>query len=342
MSNENPIQLTSTEMVPATSTGLALPLPANVEPKLWETALKVLPPDAVARWAAKPRPAMSEVQALMAALSPERQAKLEELLAKANPQKEGMDGGADIFKPLVLKVYHGTGNDAMRPDKLPPGSLYGSDGVAVDEPFRGILVYLNAKARNLWADRNDPNAPKHPLCSSVDGEHGSKNGDCKKCPFAVKKYNEGGCQPEIHAWFIAEDLSAIYQMSFAKSGLNAGNMLKKFATTTRAIWDTVYELSLEKKTNDKNTQAWYVPKVSKSARKNPAENVSDKALHPLFQLFSRLVYNDAIMRSTVWTYSKTAHADSAEAVLAGETVDAEALLKETNKTAGAQDFESEG
>lgn len=316
--DKQPIQLTSEALVPVAPTALAAP--ANVDPALWARIQK-LPPKVVNAWRNQPRPTGEEMSALLQKVTPQQRQNLELLLARANPQKEGMEGGSDRFQPLMLRIYMGTGSDPMKPDKLPPGEMYGSDGRAVDAPLRVALIRMNPFSRTLWPARDDATAKKGPICSSPDGEKGSKYGACAECVYATKKSNEGGCGHEIIAWFITEDCTAIYQVVMAKTSLQAGQLLKKLAGGSVNIWDDVYELSTEKKVN--GTNVWYVYKVARSARKNAAENKTDVSLHPIYQAFSRLVYHDTTIRSMLYAYDgKSENAPSGDPAASGETPDA--------------------
>lgn len=332
-------------MTTENNTETALASPANVA--TWvETRKKLMeriPADKRDDLALLSRPSPTQLSMLVEKLPEEDQEVMLELASRTNPKKQGAHGVRQGFQPIPIRLYQGTGNDPMRPAKLPPGEYYTGDSRKLGESFTAVVLnYFDG--RTLWPARES--GDKNPICSSVDRKTGSKYGSCAVCPNADRKYNEGGCALETTFYLMITDkeTAGIYTLTVSKTSYGAGTALKKIVDRSNSLWDRLIKFEAQERqgTEDKS-QRWFVIKAGPvTDPKNSQAGYSKKQLHPLFDAFSRVIDADVYYPMLADTHDRSkANPDGAAPAADGETVDEAALLGNTATTGDNPDFSTD-
>lgn len=248
-------------------------------------------------------PNVEELLGLTEKLPAEVQQKILEVVNKANPRKQGAHAAHTGFTPTEIKLYHGTGNDPLRPRGTEPGYLYSTDSRVIEPPFEGVIVGFY-QGRLLWPKRDDPNKVNAPLCVSMDQRLGHKYGECAKCPLSTKPYNDGGCTKEIVAFLLDKDFTNLYMLRFNKSSYGAGDALVKSLKKQQRLWDRWFRFETQERAPSKDIR-YFVMKASPGGDpKKPGTDVTDKAFHPLFEAFSKIIDQDIYYPQLLSVYSR--------------------------------------
>jgi hypothetical protein len=249
------------------------------------------------------RPTPEQLMTVVEKLPADVQMQMMRLVAKTNPKKQGMHTARTGFNPIGIKMYHGTGNDPLRPSKLPAGEFYTEESRALGENFVGVVIGLY-EGRTKWPDKEKGEEGKAPLCYSLDRLVGTKYGECTKCPYATGKYTEGGCGQDMTVFLMDKDMTGIYSFQFSKSSASNGFALKKILEKGENIWDRWYNFQIEKREKKEQNQVWYATKASPvNDPKNPQAGATDKTMHPLFAQLSAIVDVDVYYPKLAAVYS---------------------------------------
>lgn len=285
------------------------------------------------------RPTPTALNALIEKLPAEDQEIMMTMAARTNPKKQGSHGSRTGFQPIPIRLYQGTGNDAMRPPKLPSGEYYTGDSRALGDNFTAVVIgYYDH--RTLWPARDS--GEKNPICVSIDRKVGSRYGDCSKCPNSTKKYTEGGCTLETTFFLMITDVETpgIYSLTLSKTSLAAGTALKKIVDRSNALWDRVIRFEAQERTE--GDRRWFVVKAGPvTDAKNPQAGYSKKTLHPMFDAFSRIMDADVYYPMLADSYDRSKGADTAGTAVNAETVDEAALLGNAATEGDNPDFSTD-
>jgi hypothetical protein len=271
-----------------------------------------------------PRPSPKDMISLVGTLSADIQTKVLKLIQKANPKKQGAHGSKTGFTPTAIRLYQGTGNDAMRPVDMIPGQMYAADSTIIGKEFIGVPV-MYFEGRIMWP-KKDPaggDTVSAPLCHSFDRKTGSKYGVCAKCP------NEAwgqGCSEEVTIYFVDQNITALYEMKFSKTSQGAGKAIVNAVSKATNLWDRWISVTMEVRVD--GSKKWWVFKAAPVAdAKNPANNETPKELHPLFDAFSRVITHDIFFTGIADVNDRLkGSADAGGPASPGETFDEKALL----------------
>lgn len=318
----------SEEIVKQGSTALAVPsdvterllaLSKRVPAEYKESVLALVPPHP------------GEFAEITEGLPGEYQEKILAFIRKVRPKKQGVHTAREGFSPTDVKLFHGTGTDALRPRNALPGCLYTSESKILYEgpgaQAIDIAVLNMFESRILWPPKEQGDtggAAKTPLCVSFDRKKGSRYGDCKDCPNAQKRYDQGGCVREVVATFVDRDLTGIYTMHFGKSSLGAGEAMMKIAMRSDEIYGRWFRMETQERTQGQNR--WFVIKTAPVAdAKNPKNEYTEKVLHPLLNAFSRLIDFDYYWPGLANSYDRLENASAEAGATPAETFDEDAL-----------------
>jgi hypothetical protein len=283
------------------------------------------------------RPSSEELFAAIEKLPSDEQDKMITLAAKTRPKKQGVHTTRSGFQPISVRIYQGTGNDPVRPQKMTPGEFYNAAGIVMGEKIEGTVIHV-FEGRTLWPakDAGGDNQSKAPICVSLDRVEGSKYGSCQACPLSTKAYNQGGCPKDVTIIFVDKELTGVYSLTFAKTSYAAGDALVKMLQKSENIWDRQVSITAQERTE--KDYKWYVIKATPvSDPKNPANNYTPKNLHPIYEMLSKVVDADVYYPQLADIYDRSKNSADSNAngggAAKGETID-ESLLGTTATTEG--------
>lgn len=251
------------------------------------------------------RPSPESLMNLVDALPEEIQAPMRDMMRKTRPRKKGMNTTNEGFSPTELRLYQGTGNDPIRPAKLPPGEFYSTDSKARGSSITGVVLGIY-QGRTLWPPREQGGGGggKAPLCHSLDRLEGSRYGSCLSCPNADKPYNDGGCTRDVVVWFMDEDASGIFELRFSKTSLGAGEALLKILQKGDNIWDRWITFETQERTE--KDRRWYVIKATPvSDLKNPENNNTNLELHDVYDALASVLLADVYYPKLAVVYDRS-------------------------------------
>jgi hypothetical protein len=226
------------------------------------------------------------------------------LVEKTNPVKQGLHTASSGFEPTVLKLYHGVGNDPVKPRQTLPGQFYSADARVIGEKFTAVPLAIY-EGQILWPPQDQGKGEsKAPICASVDRKIGSKYGECDKCPLnpeTGRKYTQGGCMPEITAYLLDQDMTSIYELKFAKTSYGAGKTLVNILKKQNQIWDRWFVFEAKERID--GAKKWYVVNTSNPTEAGKID--SPKTLHPLFAALSKIVDVDVYYKKMADNYMRS-------------------------------------
>ena len=235
------------------------------------------------------RPTPEELFNTVSSLPASFQDKMMTLVAKTRPKKQGAHTTSTGFAPTALKLYHGVGNDPVRPAKMVAGEFYTGDSRVVGEKFNAVVLHFYM-GRILWPPQGSTDS-KAPICVSADRVTGSKYGSCLSCELAKRPYVQGGCMQEITFFLLDEDMTSIYELKFSKTSYKDGESLMKVINKSENIWDRWVTFEAQERTE--GTKRWFVQKASPVMDpKNPDKANTPKELHKLFSDLSKIIDAD--------------------------------------------------
>lgn len=264
------------------------------------------------------------------------------MLDRMNPVKPGMFTREQKFRVPGAIVFHGTGNNDARPELLPAGGIFGSDGrmICVPSSHAAMLkvpdkmtffALLVNDTNTWWPPRDDDDdaaatlppdidpKSKQPICRSLDQKVGFRYGSCKACPNEPwkggKKPEKNACANETAVYFVLSDFSGVYVMNFAKTAITPGArpISKKTNSWTRP-WEQMFQITTRAETHPKDPKIrWYVPVSSvftdgtnpQGVNPSPAE---DKVLAALCDMLVGGVHLPSVADIYRRAFSKTAEA----------------------------------
>jgi hypothetical protein len=204
-------------------------------------------------------------------LSTENKAKVQALIAQANPIKPGMEEMSTTWSVPRIVLCQPTTNDPKKPESARPGDIFTTSGQLLEKPF--AFIPLNFNPENIKFKQGE----KAPECSSPDAKVGSPYGVCAKCPHLPLGQQNGGrgkqvkteCQNQIVVAVLAADLSQVYLAQFAKTSRGAGSALVALAKAQPFPWKQSYLLSSTKETGDLGV--YHIYKVEATGKDNSTE-----------------------------------------------------------------------
>lgn len=283
----------------------------------------------------KPEPA--ELVGIVEKLPAETTTKLMEIIRKTRPKKQGAHTSREGFQPTEIRLYQGTGTDALRPKNCIPGGLYTSESKLLEAPFDAAVIHFY-EGRILWPPREGGESAKAPICVSMDRKKGSRYGECSSCPYAGKPYNQGGCMKEVVAFLVDKDFTGIYSMRFNKSSQGAGEALTRILNKSEEIFSRWVRFETSERTE--GSKRWFVLKASPVAdAKSKANEYVQDELKPLFNAFSRIIDRDVYWPGMADVYTRlegSTDANTGEAGATGESFDEKALGAGEETKAGGE------
>lgn len=267
-------------ITPATNSELSAPVEADVP----VSALTKKYAEALPEWqqyleqVAPPAP--GEIDRALTALQENKRKAFLSALARMNPVKLGQHTSRREFNLPDLRVYHGTGNDEMRPAECPTGGIYGTDGrllaatkatlpsLAFNPKFRdlgttvrGFVISMH-EAATFWPPRTGQLPAgievraNVPICRTLDRKRGDYFGSCDACvyrPFKDGKSNKDACRNEDHAYFVLADFSGVYRVVFSGTSIKPGSAaIKKKTRPWPSYFAQAFELDARERTEGSN------------------------------------------------------------------------------------------
>lgn len=176
------------------------------------------------------------------------------LLERMSTCIEGVGDRPITWLPTQIKILQNMSNmdniTAENPRDVAAGAIVANNHVLPQGTKVIPLMFWNG--RSFWDP--DPNNNRK-LCSSPDAKVGWAHGNCFECPYSKAPEGEQipPCTKEFVFLVIAEDLSDIYRVTFAKSQYRNGMDWSKEITASRThpykrIYSLVTEASEKKKT----------------------------------------------------------------------------------------------
>lgn len=225
-------------------------------------------------------PTPGEIDRALASLQENKRKAFLSALARMNPVKLGQHTSRRDFNLPDLRVYHGTGNDEMRPAECPTGGIYGTDGrllaatkatlpsLAYNPKFRdlgttvrGFVISMH-EAATFWPPRTGQLPPgievraNVPICRTLDRKRGDYFGSCDACvyrPFKDGKSNKDACRNEDHAYFVLADFSGVYRVVFSGTSIKPGSAaIKKKTRPWPSYFSQAFELDARERTEGSN------------------------------------------------------------------------------------------
>lgn len=228
-------------------------------------------------------PSVGEVDRAISGLAePKRKAFLS-ALARMNPVKLGQHTSRREFSLPDIRIYHGTGNDEMRPADCPTGGIYGTDGRLLAAPkaalanlkhnpkhaglgtaISGFVIGMH-EAGTFWPPRTGTLPAgvevrtNVPICRTLDRKRGDYFGSCEACvyrPFKDGKSNKDACRNEDHAYFVLADFSGVYRIVFSGTSIKPGSAaIKKKSRPWEAYFSHAFDLDARERTE--NSNRWF-------------------------------------------------------------------------------------
>ena len=219
---------------------------------------------------------IENLQALAANLPTGYKEKAEALLERMNSVIEGIGDEPITWKPNMLRLVQGTTDRGSIPKGTSIGDfVLGESRVERPLKFIPLIVW---DGRQYWSP--DQTESKM-LCSSPDAKLGYIGMDCKSCPHSAwdEEAKKSECGKVKQALVIAEDLSDIFQVNFAKTNFAAGlelvGLMKKAGV---APYRRIYSLDSKTSSKNKNVENFDV-------RPSDDRNVKAELLEFLGELF---------------------------------------------------------
>lgn len=191
---------------------------------------------------------LDNLKALAANLPTGYKENAEALLERMGEVIEGIGDEPIVWKPNMLRLVQGTTDRGSIPKGTTIGDfVLGESRVERPLKFIPIIVW---DGRQYWSP--DQNESKM-LCSSPDSKLGYIGANCNSCPHSAwnEEEKKSECGKVKQALVIAEDLSDVFQINFAKTNYSTGmelmSLMKKAGV---APYRRIY--SIDSKTNSKN------------------------------------------------------------------------------------------
>lgn len=295
-----------------------------------------LPPEVRARAMMLKRPSSEELMDIVMKLPEAGQEAMMALVSKTNPVKQGLHSSTDGFQPTLLKIYHGTGNDATRPRQTLPGEFYSADSRVIGEKFNAVPLAIY-EGQILWPPKSqDSKESKAPICVSMDRKTGSKYGSCATCPLApeLRQYSQGGCMREVTAYLLDENMTSIYELKYSKTSEPAGKALMGILKKADNIWDRWFTFQAKERTE--GDKKWYV--INNNPVADAAKANTPKTYHPLFSALSMIVDTDVYYAALANIHDRVKNSADAGGApppqgASGSTFDEKAFLKSDSEAA---------
>lgn len=255
-------------------------VPAGNASDSLQQLLKVDNPEFIARYSKDIKrvqqelPTPSQLQKLLDDL-PDQYEDLIEMMRRITGKKKGVYSQDDRPELPELRIYHGTGNDANRPEGQIPGEYYLTSQEKVGKQFEGTVL-LMYEGRTMWGAAEDGGL-RMPACNSMDRIVGTSFGLCASCPH--RPWRDGqqqACSNDVIAYMLSKNLKDIVLVRFAKTSEPTGRQLKKLVKRSLSVWSRWYKIGAEARTAPTDrSKRWFVMNVE------PIENspVPDE-LHP--------------------------------------------------------------
>ena len=213
--------------------------------------------DAVAR-VDKELPSKRQLQMIMDKLPEDLLDNLSGILKKLSGVSKGVYVSEDRPELTELRLYHGTGNDPNRPEKMIPGEYYLTSKTNIGESFDCTVLAIWT-GRTMWEEDNRG----MPACQSMDRKYGSTFGVCEDC---INKPWRGGqpqkCNNDVLALVLPKTMDDIVLVRFTKTSEPAGKRLAKFVKSSMSPWTKWYTITSKEKTGKEDkTRRWYVMEV---------------------------------------------------------------------------------
>lgn len=224
-----------------------------------------------------------ELGEALAALRPELRQNFIDALDRMNPTKIGGHARRRTSLSSTLfdiRVYHGTGNDEMRPKFCAPGGLYSTDGRylatgdkdladlhKVPETFRCYLIG-NYEVNTYWGpkvtDEEAASTTRAPVCKSIDRIKGETYGLCDACPerpWKDNKPNPDACRSELTLIVVPADFSGVYRLNCTGTNQKPAKAMVKKTVPWKQYWDKPFEIGTEATVGKKDEkQRWFLIK----------------------------------------------------------------------------------
>lgn len=195
---------------------------------------------------------IENLQALAANLPVVYKENAETLLERMSEVIEGIGDEPITWKPNMLRLVQGTTDRGS----IPKGTTIGDfvlGEARVERPLKFIPI-ITWDGRQYWSP--DQSESKM-LCSSPDAKLGYIGANCNSCPHSAwdEEAKKTECSKVKHALVIAEDLSDIFQVNFAKTNYATGmefiSLMKKAGV---APYRRIYSLDSKTSTKNKNVE----------------------------------------------------------------------------------------
>jgi hypothetical protein len=225
-------------------------------------------------------PNQREIRKIAAELPAEYKKQIELLLSRTMGDDAGGYGGSSGGANYVeLRLFHGTGNDANRPEDTIPGQFYLSSMEGVGKTFEGTpLVWW--EGCTMWPSKED--TVRVPLCHSMDQRVGSSFGMCNQCPNIQWHNNQPGpCGKDVVMFMLSKNLTDIVMVRFAKTSTKAGEKLIAIAKRNPPAYSKWYNVTSKVTVHKTDpNKRWFlfdaVPQTGEQA-------IVPEALHPLLK-----------------------------------------------------------
>lgn len=314
---ENPATESATPATAADSTTTALAksaaatlAPAETEPvevdmtKVDPNVINALPGALKLSALRLKRPDDTELGNIIAGLPADVQTNVIALMERANPEKVGVHGGQTGYKPTIVKLFQGTGNDPARPRKISNGEYFTADSRNLGESFVGAIVGIHM-GRLKWENPNEVSGA--PQCASEDGVLGFRFGQCAACPYSRDIGKNGGCDQVVTAYVIPDTMDAVLEMRFTKSSFKTGKTLMAIIKNSSPIWGKWFKFSSLPQENKEKKTITYAAQAQVDVSKEPV----NAKVTPLFEAFTRLLDADVYYPSVARIYQRYAAGDAA-------------------------------
>lgn len=307
-----PAAAPAAEAAPATSTAIVPAVPEVTSEFAQRKALAMrLPEEVRPRALMLKRPNPAELMEIVMKLPESMQEAMMMLVSKTNPEKQGLHSSSNGFQATALKVYHGTGNDPVRPRQTIPGQYYAADSTVIGEKFNAVPLAIY-EGQILWPPKDaGEKESKAPICVSVDRRMGSKYGSCLTCPLAPehRQYTQGGCMREITVYLLDDKLTSIYELKFSKTSEGAGRALMGVMKKSNQLWDRWFTFDLKERVE--KDKKWYV--INSGPLADAAKVNTPTTYHPLFTALSKIIDSDIYYAQMANIYDRSKNSPDAAA-----------------------------
>lgn len=219
---------------------------------------------------------LENLKALAANLPAVYKENAEALLERMGEVIEGIGDEPITWKPNMLRLVQGTTDRGS----IPKGTTIGDfvlGEARVERPLKFVPIIV-WDGRQYWSP--DQTESKM-LCSSPDAKLGYIGANCNSCPHSAwdEETKKTECSKVKQALVIAEDLSDIFQVNFAKTNYATGmeliGLMKKAGV---APYRRIYNLDSKTSSKNKNVENFDV-------RPSDERNVKPELLEFLAELF---------------------------------------------------------